>query len=209
LTTFQMRIKMMSRKIVGLLSVFLIGLISCKPAELTIEEDIVDEPDKITWSECSYQIGDHACNLEFEDQNGDLFSLYDYIGQPVILDFSTMWCGYCQVAAAEVPAVQSKYNSEGLVYVTILVEDQSGNPATVENCSDWASLFGIVDSPVLAGDRSVIDPSGQTGVALSGWPTFLFIDRDMRVSSGLRGYSSQALDQEIQGIIAKDEQASE
>ena len=120
----------MSSNLAKLISIFLIGVAGCRPAELVTEET-GEEPDRITWTECSYQIGDHICNLELQDQNGNLFKLYDYVGQPIILDFSTMWCGYCQVAAADVASVQSRYDNKDLVYATVLVENTSGNPAVV------------------------------------------------------------------------------
>ena len=43
-------------------------------------------------------IGSKVCDLIIVDQSGDYWKLYDHEGKVIILDFSTVWCGPCQVA---------------------------------------------------------------------------------------------------------------
>ena len=157
----------------------------------------------MTWEECGYQQGEHMCDFTLKDQNGDDFSLYDHIGRPIILDYSTMWCGYCQVAAYEVSAIQDAYSDYDLLYVTILVEDTAGNPADETDCENWSGLFGIIDPPVLAGSRDLLDSNGVSGVQIAGRPSFLFLTDEMVIHSTLRGYSSAGIEQGIQNIIAE------
>ena len=179
---------------------FLFLLLGCKPSKVTIEE--TEEPSPITWDTCGYQVGDHLCNFTLVDQNGDTFDLYENFGKPIVIDFSTMWCGYCQVAAQEVDAVSDKYSNSDLVYITILIENYYGNSPTTEDCASWADMFGIIKSPVLSGERSLIDyPDGLTGVPVSGWPTFLFLNSDLTIDSMLTGYGSDSIDYKIQGIL--------
>lgn len=156
----------------------------------------------ITWTECSYEQGDHACDLTLTDQNGEIWNLYNNHGKVIILDFSTMWCGYCQVAAAEVREVQEKYGDD-IVYVTVLVEDQAGNVPDINDLDTWASVFGITNAPVLGGDRSLIKSADNDGWEVTGWPAFYFLTDDLVIHTSLRGFSSTAIDSLIQDTIAQ------
>ena len=99
---------------------FILGCGACNKGEI---DEIVEEENPITWEECGYNQGDHMCDFSLVDQNGDHFDLYDHIGDPIILDYSSMWCGYCQVAAGSVTSVQDYYADHDLLYVTILIEN--------------------------------------------------------------------------------------
>ncbi len=192
-----MSIKNLFLKIL-LVSFFAAG---CKGSELKVKEP-AEEPSPITWTECGYQVGDHLCNFALVDQNGDTFDLYENYGRPMVVDLSTAWCGYCQVAAREITEIQNKYSEYGLIYVTILIEDHIGNPPDVSFCEDWATTFGILDSPVLAGSREMIDyPSGENGFLVTGWPYFIFLTPDLVIDSELRGYSSSYIDEGIQNSL--------
>ena len=59
-----------------------------------------------------------------------IFDCMRHYGKVIVLDFSTMWCGYCQVLAGETQDMQDKYGPEGFVYVTVLFENMRGKPTT-------------------------------------------------------------------------------
>lgn len=186
-------------------SLIFIAIISsgCNPSTVKLEaETSQPEIDPITWDSCGYNINDHMCNFSLMDQDGDIFDLYDHIGKPIILDYSTMWCGYCQVAAQDVTNIQSIHSDSELLYVSVLIENTSGSPPTVADCDSWSSIFGIVDSPVLAGSRELIDANGKSGAPVTAWPTFLFLDEEMIIKDVLRGYSKESLDYKLQGLLA-------
>ena len=185
------------------MSILSLGCASCGPADLEVKDTSPAEPNPITWDTCGYEIGDHLCNFRLKDQDDKDFDLYENVGKPIVIDYSTMWCGYCQTAAREVAEVQTRYAEDELIFATVLIETPSGEPPSVQNCSDWASVFGIIDSPVLAGSRDLIDINGEDGLPITGWPTFLFLNRDLTISSYMRGYSSQGVDAGIQTIITE------
>ena len=161
--------------------------------------DSVKELNPITWSDCSQTIGSHPCNFTLKDQNNKDWSLYDHYGSIIVIDFSTEWCGYCQVAASTAQSLQDEYEDKDVIYVTIMVEDSAGNPGSYELAKKWAEYFGI-DAPVLAGNRSMIDASGMTGWPISGWPKFFFIDQYMILRSEISGYSEHAIKHKIEEI---------
>ena len=185
-------------------SIFLLGCGACNNVE-DEKNDSENTVDLVTWDTCGYQQGEHMCDFTLKDKNGSDFSLYDHIGRPIVLDFSTMWCGYCQVAARDVEAIANKYSEQDLLYVTVLIEDQIGNPAEVEDCDSWSSIFGIIDQPVLAGSREMLQSSESDGVPISGWPTFYFLTEDMVIDTILKGYSAEAIEFGIQGLINTQE----
>jgi thiol-disulfide isomerase/thioredoxin len=157
-----------------------------------------------TWEDCSQVEGDHPCNFTLQDQNGNDVSLYDFGDSgPIILDLSAMWCGPCNSAASEVQEVQDKYTSEGLTYMTVLIENYNGEAPSVADCKMWADRYGITSAPVLAGSRDMIDHSSQEGWSLSSWPTFYFITGDMVYYANMRGWSASYLDQMIQQTLAQ------
>jgi thiol-disulfide isomerase/thioredoxin len=104
------------------------------------------------------------------------------------LDFSTEWCYYCQVAAADAQQIQDAYADRDVIYVTIMIEDHQGNSPSQDMIDRWVSNFGIT-APVLAGSRDLI----SEGWDISGWPTFFFITRDMKIRTGMRGYSDETM----------------
>ena len=157
------------------------------------DDSSLDDQDFVTWEDCSHMVGDHPCDFTLKDQNGDDFSLYDNYGSVIVLDFSTMWCYYCKVAASTVQSVQDTYNSQGFLYVTILIEDASGDTVEQDEVTQWADAYGITTAPVLVGDRSMVDVTATTGYPITGWPTMVVINREMVLSHGINGWSEEAI----------------
>ena len=185
-------------------SLFFLFLISacnaCTP-RLDKSDDSQVQENPYPWEECSQHIEEHPCNFTLVDQHGNDVSLYDFYKQPIVLDFSVMWCGPCMDAASKVDQVKAKYASENLEYLTVLIETAEGEPATSDDCAYWADLFVIENSHVLAGSRNMIDYSSTTGWNITGWPTFFFITEDMVIKQILRGYSQLSLEAGIAQII--------
>ena len=183
--------------------ILLMSLFACNPpekAETASPEATITYP----WDECSNELQSHACNFEAITTSG-LAELYEYYQKPIVLDLSTMWCGYCQVAGAEAQVIQDQYASKDLVYITVLIENFEGEPPTVEDLESWKTNLGIVDAPVWASSRDIINLTDPTlGWSVTGWPTFYFIDRDMKIQGLLRGYSHQMILDGIDIITKED-----
>ena len=158
-------------------------------------------PSPIYWTECGYEIGDHACDFTLADQNGVSWNLYDHYGDVIVLDFSAEWCGYCHLAAEETQEVQDeKEQITDFSYVTILIEDMAGNsPPTQQAIDRWCEHYSIT-APVLAGSREMLD-SGNGGWPISSWPAFYILDDDLVITHIIRGWSSQALEEAINSTI--------
>lgn len=123
--------------------------------------------------------GDIVKDARLVDQNGDIVSLWQFYGQVIALDISTMWCGPCQLLAREVDEVQSHYADEGFIYLTMMPENIDGDIPDVENLNEWAERNGV-SAPILS-DAPL---HSYDIVPDRIWPRVMIIGRDLRVAEG-------------------------
>ena len=168
------------------------------------------EVELMPWEEadwtCSNQEGDHPCDFTLRDQHDADVSLYDFYGQPVILDLAAMWCGPCSAASAEVEQVVTERAEDNLAYIVVLIDNNSGQPPTTDDCNSWADFHGITTQPVLAGSRDLISSDPDAGWPLSGWPTFAFIDDEMNVYYIQRGFSTDNINAILDLMLDSEEE---
>ena len=156
-----------------------------------VEPAIPDQFGIIDTDQCDQQtIGSTVCNMIFYDQNKEIWQLYDHEGKVIILDFSTVWCGPCQIAGHYVQPIQDEYN-ETLEFVTVLVDGATGAPPTEDEINEWVVSHNITSAPVLYADRTVLDQTGQTGYLVGGFPTYVFLDKDLKIHSGAVGFNEE------------------
>jgi thiol-disulfide isomerase/thioredoxin len=146
-------------------------------------------------------IGSNVCNLALLDQNGELWELYDYAGTVVLLDFSTVWCGPCQVAGHRAQPIQDDYGNQ-VVFATVLIEGATGEPTTKEDVETWVTNHGVTTAPVLQASREyVMDPAGITGYLVGGFPTYVYIDKNMTIHTGHVGFNEDFIRTTLNGLL--------
>ena len=123
-----------------------------------------------------WEPGQTVPDVRVADQHGDVVSLWQFHGQVVLLDISTMWCAPCRDLAQDTQHTQESYASEGFVYLTVLQESVEGGPPILEDLNLWADNYGI-DGPVV-GDG---DKSTAGAVQQNQFPAVLVIGRDLTV----------------------------
>ena len=197
----------------------MIGLITvaCGPSKLEIDkkdtgpeapEVPLDPVGVIPADDCQQiDIGDKACNFRLTDQNGETWDLYQHAGNIIVLDFSADWCYPCQLAADYTQAMQDEFADEGVQVVTVLLDGSTpGVEPTEQEIQQWVNLHGITSAPVLQGSRAkmldsqdgtVAEP-GVTGYLLNGFPTYIYINKDMKFYAGHVGFSEDYMRQKIQ-----------
>jgi len=120
--------------------------------------------------------GDHALNFSGLDQFGDNACLSQLLGAPIILDFSTRWCGPCNEAAAESVELLEEMHDLGPSWIaTVMVQSISGTDAVHADVTQWSDLYGIDDHyPVFLDEGQ--DIAAEYGV--TSYPIFLFLAPD-------------------------------
>ena len=196
-----------------MLNYILLLLAGC-PAKLDVDNNklstdsvstVVDETPPqlgiIDTEECDQEtVGSTVCNMIFYDHNKEVWELYDHEGKVIILDFSTVWCGPCQAAGHFAQPIQDDYAGK-LEFVTILVDGATASPPTEDEINEWVTSHNVTTAPVLYGNRSVLDPTGVNGYLVGGFPTYVFITKDLKIHSGAVGFNEQHVRTVIEELL--------
>jgi cytochrome oxidase Cu insertion factor (SCO1/SenC/PrrC family) len=167
---------------------------------ITISPTDSDDRSWVTWETCSQKVGDHPCDFELMDQHGDMVNLYDHHDKVIVIDLSTIWCGVCNNIAKEGDEWLSDYGADNFIWLTILVDNATGDPPTLEDIQHWATVYGI-EVPVLVGDRSLVDLNAETGYPVTGWPTLVVIDQEMVLQYGINGWNESVIRGWVQSLL--------
>lgn len=111
-------------------------------------------------------VGALAPDFELQDIDGELVSLSDHQGQPVLINFWATWCPPCLL---EMPTIQNRYEMHHPELVVLAVDYAE----TVEEVSAYVESVGLTFNPLL-------DSRGEVAqlFQVRGNPTSFFIDSD-------------------------------
>ena len=113
------------------------------------------------------QIGDLAPDFRFQDAIGQTFSLSDFRGKTVMLNFWTTWCTFCKIEFPYIQQVYDEWQGGEVIILTINLGESSG---TVTACIEAEGIFLPV---LLDKGREVTEQYGVSGI-----PRTFFIDKD-------------------------------
>jgi len=122
-----------------------------------------------------------APDFTLNDIDGNIFSLHDFRGKIVILDFFATWCGPCMEEMPHLKAVQSQF-SQGLAIISISVAPSTD---TVDKLKTFRSNYNI--TWIIS--RDTADVSNVYNV--TAIPRIYIIDKD-----GYVGYEHLGLTEE-------------
>jgi len=109
------------------------------------------------------------------DFDGETFTLADYRGTPLVVNFWASWCPSC---AAEMPAFESVYQEFGGEVEFVGINNNDNRDAALELARSTGVSYRLAE-----------DPQGEAFAAFggAGMPTTLFIDRDGGVVERIAG----------------------
>jgi peroxiredoxin len=125
----------------------------------------------------SLEVGDPAPDFRFQDAAGATFSLSDFRGRLVMLNFWATWCPYCN---QQLPYVQQTFEKWPSTDVVLLTIDKGEDPSTVAAFMQDQGL----SFPVLTDVNQITEAQYY----LRGIPTTFFIDAEGVVQVVKVGY---------------------
>ncbi len=128
-------------------------------------------------SEASAQRKQKAPDFRLTDLNGKTFSLHDYRGKVVFLDFWATWCPPCVVSAPEVEKLAADYREKDVEVISISLDDRA------DKVERFIASHGLTTRVALAGESGVDARYGVRGI-----PTFFIIDKKGNLAGAWDGF---------------------
>lgn len=138
--------------------------------------------------------GTQAPDFTLPATDGKTYSLSQFKGKPVLLEFMAPWCPYCQRDSPILNQVYDVYASKGVevlgVNATIYgrnYEDNDKSLITMDDQKWYADTFGVkypllFDEPATAGDGSLDTPE-RTVYGIQAYPSLYILDKNGKVAS--------------------------
>lgn len=128
------------------------------------------------------------------DQHGDTTCIWQFYGEVLVVDVSTVWCPPCQELAADVEETAEHYAEDNVSYITILTEDNDRNEPVLQDLNDWGDYFGITQ-PILMDPKAYYSFNALDN---GSYPAIMVVDRTMTVRTRI---TSQPSDAKIRAAI--------
>lgn len=151
------------------------------------------------------QVGGRAYDFTLLNHKGKKVKLSSFRGKIVLVNFSTMWCGPCRSEADHLRGLYQEYEDDGLVVLTVLVQDEAGRPITPLTCKAWAQTCSLA-FPVLADTFHGLYEAYSGVRGMGDFPYNFIIDRNGILRWKKVGYTAQIaaeIDGEILELLGK------
>ncbi len=148
-----------------------------------------------------YEPGDTIADFTLLDVHGESHSLYDYMGDIIVLNFFTTWCAGCNEEAEHLEnQIWLEYRTQGL---TVLAVNLAQPPILVDG---WAQAMGVTY-------MILVDPDHSWGLyGLFGGlqiPYNAVIDRTMTLRYSQIGFDLATIQGVIGDVLAEDSSPTE
>jgi thiol-disulfide isomerase/thioredoxin len=141
-------------------------------------------------------ISNIATNFTETDSQGNEISLESFRGNVILLNFSTMWCGFCRAETPELENLYNTYKEQGLVILQCIYQDEDGNPSNLSDLARWLNEFGMTFTVFNDPDRSTVNLYNFNAV-----PFNLVIDRDLIIRYRDSGFYPDLIQQVIVDLL--------
>lgn len=124
--------------------------------------------------------GDRAADFSLLDLDGNVVSLHDFAGQPVVINFWATWCAPCRIEMPELQNAYDTYQDQDLVILAVNAQEEE------QHVREFFAELGLTFPALL-------DSDGQVGGAYGafGLPSTYFVNRSGEVTAVHRGILSE------------------
>lgn len=129
--------------------------------------------------------------------------LYDCDGRnginAIVFDESALWCGACQQEASQLSQYMKTWAPQGVKFVTLIIQNLSGQPANTANAQTWMSQFNLNSvASVVADPAFSFAHAGNNGL-----PTNILVDpRTMKIVEIMEGFGG--MDPQVSQLALKN-----
>jgi len=141
------------------------------------------------------QAPNQAVDFSLSTELGQVISLSDYKGKPLVLHFWATWCPYCKKLQPSLDKLYIKYQTQGLEMVAISFWEEDGADPQAELSKRGMNFITLINGDNIA---------KQYGV--KGTPTTFFINSSGEVlyKSTNSDPDNPKLEQAVQAIITSN-----
>lgn len=126
--------------------------------------------------------GTPAPDFTLESLDGKKFTLSEFKGKAVLVNFWATWCGPCKIETPWLVELQNEYGSQGLQVVGVAMDD-SGKDEIARFAKDMGMNY-----PVLLGKEAV----GEAYGGVPALPESFFVGRDGKIVDRIMGIEGKA-----------------
>jgi peroxiredoxin len=138
--------------------------------------------------------GVQAPDFTLPGNDGNTYSLSQFKGKPVLLEFMAPWCPHCQDDAPILNQVYTKYHDKGLVMIGINAspfghnyETGDKSPITMDDQKWFATTFKLqypllFDKPITQSDGTP-DTALRPQYGVDYFPTLYVVDKDGKIAA--------------------------
>ena len=112
-------------------------------------------------------VGESAPDFELQNLDGQVVSLSELRGKPVLINFWATWCPSCRSQMPYLEQIYQEWSNKGLVLLTIDVGESASRVRQFMQSNN-------LSLPVLLDTRQVVARKYN----IMGYPTTFFIDKD-------------------------------
>jgi thiol-disulfide isomerase/thioredoxin len=113
---------------------------------------------------------------------GNTFSLSDYKGKVVLLDFTATWCHWCDRQAPQVEAVYKKFKGKGLEIFAI--DCRESRETVLAKYPDGTKAY-----PIVLDEQGTVFSMYSPIFNMSGYPTYILLDKEGKAAYIQSGYN--------------------
>jgi peroxiredoxin len=143
------------------------------------------------------QSGQSAPDFTLPTLDGTSFTLSEFRGRPVVINFWASWCAPCRAEMPELVRAYEAHRGSGLVVVGVNVTDQD----RMENARAFVDEFDVT-YPIAFDETGTV----SSGYGVLGLPTSVFVNPKGAIQRVVMGeVSGEALSRYIAEIISDTE----